>query len=55
MRSSWQPLAWYLGIAVLVPILNGASPGEHAITTVVVAASVFAIWRVGARFWRRAT
>ena len=40
---SWQPLAWYLGITVAVPLLDGASAGEHVLTTVVVSLGFFVL------------
>jgi hypothetical protein len=41
----WQPLLWYLGIAVVVPLLDGARAGEHLFTTLAVATGFFLVVR----------
>lgn len=40
-KLSWLPIAWYLGIAVVEPLLNGAAFGEHLATTLLVAGGFF--------------
>jgi hypothetical protein len=48
MRASWLPLIWYVGVAVALPILNGAPFGLHMATTLAVAAGFFGLLRLGA-------
>jgi hypothetical protein len=52
MRASWVPFAWYVGIAVAVPLLNGAPLGVHIVTTLAVAGAFFLVlggWRARSR------
>jgi len=48
MRASWLPLIWYVGVAVVLPILNGAPLGLHLATTLAVAAGFFVLLRLWA-------
>ncbi len=41
LNLSWQPLAWYVGIAVVEPLVNGAPFGTHLVTTLLVAGGFF--------------
>ncbi len=36
-----EPFLWYLGIAVVLPLLNGAQLGVHLFTTLAVACTFF--------------
>ena len=44
MRSLWVPLAFYLAITVVVPVVNGTARGgaflEHVLIVVLVSAAV---------------
>jgi hypothetical protein len=46
MRASWQPLIWYLGIAVAVPLVDGAPFGVHLVTTLLLAGGFFVLLRL---------
>jgi hypothetical protein len=50
MRSrAWVPLAWYVGIAVVVPLLDGVPFGVHMATTLAIAAAFLLVTRLIAR------
>ena len=48
-----EPFLWYLGIAVVLPLLNGARFGVHLFTTLAVACALFSIVQVGRRIAKR--
>jgi hypothetical protein len=54
MRRSdgWIPLAWYLAVTLAVPLVDGARLGDHAITTLLVAAACFAVYSLVRRLSR---
>jgi hypothetical protein len=51
-RDDWIPLAWYLGVAVALPLARGAPLGEHVTTTLVAALVCFAIYSGARRLLR---
>ena len=48
MSPRWQPLAWYLGVALGLPVLRGApldaAFAEHAVTMLAVSSALTAAW-----------